>query len=552
MARRGGGKTRGGGRKGGRKSRAKAALSLAPGQTQTLSLELHPDALVEVARMEEAIAEATGWSLTSAFGWRLRRRSIDARKGRVKVRAEVEVWQGSQAPAADARLTPAVFPVMPGPPEVAIVGAGPAGMFCAWQLARQGVRAVVLERGKAIRERRRDLAALSQRGELNPESNYCFGEGGAGTFSDGKLYTRSDKRGSVREVLEALVGYGAPPGILVDARPHIGTNKLPRVITAMREHLRDAGVEIEFDARVDGLLVEGGALRGVRLADGRVVRVPRVVVAPGHSAQDVLRWLARDGVAVEAKSFAIGVRIEHRQGFIDGVQYGPLAGHPALGAASYRLVEQVASGSAWSFCMCPGGYIVCAAAQPGRQVVNGMSPSQRRGRYANSGFVAPVGAEQLAAAGLDPDDPFAGLAYQDRIESRAFEVGGGAYVAPAQTLADLVADRASESLPRTSYHRGVVPCRLDAVLGELAQPLRQALVRLDAKMPGFASADAIAVGVESRTSCPVRVLRDAQTLMSPSLAGVFPCGEGAGYAGGIVSAALDGMAVADALVRDRG
>nr|WP_255216477.1 NAD(P)/FAD-dependent oxidoreductase [Pseudenhygromyxa sp. WMMC2535] len=508
---------------------------------------MHPDALIDDARMREAIADKLRWAHDARFDWRLRRRSIDARGGRVRVRAQLEVWpEGLQPPPAPLPQALELRP-MTGAVEVLIVGAGPAGMFCAWQLARHGIRSRILERGQAIRERRRGLAALSQRGELDPESNYCFGEGGAGTFSDGKLYTRSDKRGPVREILEAFVAYGAPVEILVDARPHIGTNKLPRVITAMREHLHAAGVEIEFGCRADGLILEGGALRGVALADGRRMLAPKVVVAPGHSAQDVLAWLARAGVALEHKPFAIGVRIEHSQRAIDRIQYGELAGHPALGAASYRLVEQVPSGAAWSFCMCPGGYIVCAAAQPERLVVNGMSPSQRRGRFANSGFVAPVGPEQLRAAGYDPSDPFAGLAYQAALETSAFRLGGGAFVAPAQTLADFVAARPSDALPDTSYHRGVVPSRLDEILGQLAAPLREALLRLDDKMPGFASDEAIAVALESRTSCPVRVLRGREDLASPSLAGLYPCGEGAGYAGGIVSAALDGVAVADAI-----
>ncbi|MCA9696065.1 MAG: NAD(P)/FAD-dependent oxidoreductase [Myxococcales bacterium] len=523
--------------------------ALEPGSPKLLTLELHPDAFLDDDALREAIARNAHLG-AAPFAWRVLRRSIDARRARVRIRAELEIWPGGEAPSLPAPAS-LELPALSGAIEVAIVGAGPAGMFCAWQLARHGIRARIFERGKAIRERRRDLAALSQRGQLNPESNYCFGEGGAGTFSDGKLYTRSDKRGPVREVLEALVAYGAPSQILVDARPHIGTNKLPRVITAMREHLAGAGVDIAFDRRVDGLdlTAAGTAVSGVRLAGGEHIEVPAVVVAPGHSAHDVLDWLRLAGAAVELKPFAIGVRIEHSQDAIDRMQYGELAGHPALGAASYRLVEQVPSGAAWSFCMCPGGYIVCAASQPRRQVVNGMSPSQRRGRFANSGFVAPVGPEQLAAVGLDPSDPFAGLAYQAQLEHRAYDVGGGGFVAPAQTLADFVADRPSRALPETSYHRGVIPSRLDDVLGQLAAPLREALQRLDHKMPGFAGEHAIAVGLESRTSCPVRVLRGREDFMSPSLAGLFPCGEGAGYAGGIVSAALDGMAVADAVAR---
>ncbi len=348
-------------------------------------------------------------------------------------------------------------------------------------------------------------------------------------------------------MLEALAAYGAPLDILVDARPHIGTNRLPRVITAMREHLESAGAELRFETRATGLRVRDGQVRGLELADGSVLDVEQVVVAPGHSAPDVLDWLGRAGAVLLPKPFAMGVRIEHPQPLVDRIQLGELAGHPALGAASYRLVEQVEGCGVFSFCMCPGGYIVAASTQLGQQVVNGMSPSQRRGRFANSGFVTEVGPAVVAGLGHAPEDWRSGLTVQAALERRAFAAGGGAYVAPAQTLADFVARRPSRSLPETSYHRGVRPADLDAVLGPLAPPLRGALERLGPRMPGFVSTDAIAVGVESRTSSPVRVVRDEQHLASPTLAGLYPCGEGCGYAGGIVSAALDGLRIARAI-----
>ena len=514
-------------------------------------VDVHPDAMLDPAALRREGARAAGVPEASVRGVEVLHRAIDARRGRVRIHAELAL-RLDDAPSA-ATLQVPVLKAMSGAPTVVVVGAGPAGMFCAWGLARAGVRAVILERGREVRGRRHDLASLSQRGVLVPDSNYCFGEGGAGTFSDGKLYTRASKRGSVRLVLTALAGYGAPPEVLVDARPHIGTNRLPRVISAMREHLASAGVDIRFGARVDGLIVESGQVRGVRLADGEVVPAAAVVVAPGHSARDVQRWLRDAGVKLTFKPFAVGVRIEHPQGLIDRLQYGGLAGHPALGAASYRLVEQTPGGAVFSFCMCPGGYIVPAATDPGMQVVNGMSPNARTGRFANSGLVTEVGAEQVARAGFDVSgDPLAGVAYQAALEAAAYVAGGGGFVAPAQRLRELVRGQDSRELPATSYHRGLQPARLDKLLGQLGPPLQHALRALGERMPGFLGDDAVAVGLESRTSCPVRIDRDPETLVSPGTAGLYPCGEGAGFAGGIVSAALDGLRVAEAVARRLG
>ncbi len=527
-------------------------MSATPPEPLRVQVDLHPDALLDPDALRRAGARAANLPESAVRGVELLHRSIDARRGKVRIHAELGLRLGDEL-AVSRAPQPVALPRMAGAPPVVIVGAGPAGMFCAWGLARAGVRSVVLERGRAVRARRHDLASLSQRGELHPESNYCFGEGGAGTFSDGKLYTRASKRGSVRLVLEALTGFGAPPEILVDARPHIGTNRLPRVITAMREQLADAGVEIVFEARVDALVTApGGAVRGVQLRSGETVPAAAVVVAPGHSARDVQRWLQAAGVALTFKPFALGVRVEHPQALIDRLQYAGLAGHPALGAASYRFVEQTPGGAVFSFCMCPGGFIVPAATDPGMQVVNGMSPSARHGRFANSGLVTEVGAQELARAGYDPGDPLAGVAYQGALEAAAYAAGGGNFVAPAQGLADLAHGRPSTTLPATSYHRGLQPARLDLLLGPLAAPIQHALRALGQRMPGFLGPEAVAVGLESRTSCPVRVLRESETLVSPSTPGLYPCGEGAGFAGGIVSAALDGLRIAEAVARQLG
>lgn len=513
-----------------------------------VELRVHPDIVGDEAALRRAAARQAKLPEAEVVRAVVRRRSVDARRGRVHLQLVVELWCRGEALPLEPEPQPLALPTLAGEPPVVIVGAGPAGMFCAWALAQRGVRSLVLERGKPVRPRRHDLAALAKHGVLDPESNYCFGEGGAGTFSDGKLYTRAHKRGDLQQVLEAFVAYGAPAEILVDARPHIGTNRLPRVITAMREHLHSAGVELAFGRRVDGLCSSGGRVTGVRAGD-EIIHARAVVLAVGHSARDVTQWLHRAGVPLVAKPFAVGVRLEHPQALIDGLQYGELAGHHALGAAAYRLVEQAAGAGAFSFCMCPGGFIVPAATEPGGQVVNGWSPSSRGGRYANSGFVTEVGPAQLAAAGLDPNDTFAGVELQRQLEQAAFEAGGGAYVAPAQRVDDFVAARPSSRLPVCSYPRGLQAARLDLLLGDLAEPLREALRRIGQRMPGFVSSEAVAVGVETRTSAPIRTERDRESCESPGLAGLYPCGEGAGFAGGIMSAALDGIRVAQAIAR---
>lgn len=433
---------------------------------------------------------------------------------------------------------------------VLIIGAGPAGLFCAHELAKQGMSSIVFERGKKVQARRHDLKSLTQHGMVNTDSNYCFGEGGAGTYSDGKLYTRSHKRGDIRNILEILVANGAPEIILTDARPHIGSNRLPKVITALRENLESVGVRFEFDSRVTDILLDADRATGVRLADNREVLGQAVVVATGHSARDMVQILDRIGATLEAKSFAMGVRIEHPQPLINQIQYGRLARHPKLPAASYHLAYTPADQrGAFSFCMCPGGWIVPASTEPDGLVVNGMSLSRRDSPYANSGLVVAISVEDLETVGLKK--PLGGLELQRRIEQAASLAGGAELCAPAIRATDFVQKRFSSTLPNTSYQPGLKSADLEAVLNTsglpIASRLREALYEFERKMPGYLCEEAVLVGVESRTSSPVRVVRDKNTLMSPTIKNLFPCGEGAGYAGGIVSAAMDGVHIARAI-----
>jgi uncharacterized FAD-dependent dehydrogenase len=473
----------------------------------------------------------------------VRKRSIDARRGRVRFHYVVGTARAASLGGDPLRETS-------GPPVI-IVGGGPAGLFCAYELARRGVRSIVVDRGKPVQARRRDLKGLTQHGRVDPDSNYCFGEGGAGTYSDGKLYTRSHKRGDVRDVLEVLAIHGAPDEILVDARPHIGSNKLPKVITELRERLEAVGVEVRFGARATELVTREGRAVGIRLADGSELVGRAVVIATGHSARDVHGLLQRAGVQLEAKPFAMGVRIEHPQPVIDGIQYGRFAGHAKLPAAAYKLAFTPDDGrGAFSFCMCPGGWIVPAATEADGVVVNGMSLSRRDSPYANSGLVVAIELADLARLGLT--GPLAGVALQAKLEQAACLAGGGDLRAPATRATDFVRGKGSSTVPGSSYQPGLVATDIASVLDSIGIPLaarlREALPVFDRQLRGFLTEDAVLVGVESRTSSPVRVPRDPVRLESPDLAGLYPCGEGAGFAGGIVSAALDGVRVARAIV----
>ena len=502
-------------------------------------LELGLDEPDDAAAIARALARQQDVAVDSLPALEIRKRSIDARRGRVRFHIVVGVARGEALGGEPLRETS-------GSPVI-IVGGGPAGLFCAYALARRGIRSIIVDRGKPVQARRRDLKGLTQHGRVDPDSNYCFGEGGAGTYSDGKLYTRSHKRGDVRDVLEVLAIHGAPEEILVDARPHIGSNKLPKVITELRERLEAVGVEIRFGARATELVVRDGRAVGIRLADGDELIGRAVVIATGHSARDVHALLQRANVRLEAKPFAMGVRIEHPQPLIDQIQYGRASGHVKLPAAAYKVAFTPDDGrGAFSFCMCPGGWIVPAATEPDGVVVNGMSLSRRDSPYANAGLVVAVELADLARLGLD--HPLGGVLLQQKLEQSAAVAGGGGLRAPATRATDFVRGKASSTVPATSYQPGLaagdVGAVLDAIGVPLAARLREALPAFDRQLRGFLTEEAVLVGVESRTSSPVRVPRDPVRLESPDLPGLYPCGEGAGFAGGIVSAALDGIRIA--------
>lgn len=488
------------------------------------------------AALKQLAASVLNIPIKNITSLKILKRSIDARGRKVLYRMQVRVFlQETYLP----EVFTVNYPNVQFGRPVIIVGAGPAGLFAALQCIELGLKPVVIERGKDVKQRRRDLANINKQGLVNPESNYCFGEGGAGTYSDGKLYTRSTKRGDVNQVLKMFVAHGADEDILIDARPHIGTNKLPQIITAMRETVLNAGGEILFDTKVTELLVEFGKIKGVKTASGERMTADAVILATGHSARDVFEMLHRQNILIEAKPFALGVRIEHPQEIIDRAQYHCDIRGPYLPPSYYSLVEQVDDRGVFSFCMCPGGIIAPCATEPDEIVVNGWSPSKRNNPFANSGTVVQINMEDIPGSDTDP---FKMLNFQREIERAAFVAGGGNLVAPGQRMVDFVQNRLSNDLPVNSYLPGTKSIELKNVLPQrVNERLRKALPVFGKKMKGYYTNEAILVGVESRTSSPVKIPRDKETLQHPQVTGLFPCGEGAGYAGGIISAAIDGI-----------
>lgn len=473
---------------------------------------------------------------------RIVKRSVDARGGSVKINLTLEIYTDGDHPAEEVHFD---YPDVRGREEVVIVGGGPAGLFCALRLIELGFRPVILERGKEVSARRRDVAEINRNGKLDPDSNYAFGEGGAGTFSDGKLFTRSKKRGDYNRALRILVFHGATEEILYEAHPHIGTDKLPGIMTAIRNTITRCGGEVRFGCRVTGLILKGGAVAGVECGTERI-EARNVVLATGHSADDIYEMLYRQGVTLQAKPFAMGVRVEHPQELIDRIQYHG-AGRDYLPAASYTLTAQVAGRGVYSFCMCPGGVIVPAMTDPSQSVVNGMSSSGRNSKWANSGIVTEVRLSDLEHL-REQWGELAGLKFREGFERTARRFGAGGQTAPGQRLTDFVSGKGSCDLPASSYVPGVVPSRLDEWMPDfISDSLREGFGIFGRRMHGFLTREAQIVGVESRTSSPVRIPRDPSTLMHVTVAGLYPAGEGAGYAGGIISAALDGERIAEAI-----
>lgn len=515
-----------------------------------ISLTLSPAEAANQAQVYNAAAQVCGIQPTDIVAIVYLKRSIDARSRHAKVLLQLDVYTEKQ-PEPEPTILSGFTPVSPQR-RVIIVGAGPAGYFAALELIEQGIQPIVFDRGKDVRSRRRDLRAIQQLGEVNQHSNYCFGEGGAGTYSDGKLYTRSHKRGDIRKALQILVEHGAHPDILVDAHPHIGSNKLPKVVAAIRETILRFGGSIHFDAHVTDLVLHGDCVKGVRVHDREEHLADAVILATGHSARDVFTMVHRLGIEIEAKPFAMGVRVEHPQALIDEIQYKQKPRDEYLPASSYKLVAQIQGRGVFSFCMCPGGLIVPAATAPGEIVVNGMSMSRRDSPFANSGIVVALDSEDTQH--YKDRGPFAGLTLQQELEKTIFTAGiNGSQKAPAQRMTDFVEKRLSDSLPSTSYIPGLHSAPLHEILPPfIAERLRDAFKEFGDKMRGYYTNEANVVATESRTSSPIRIPRNKDTYMHVRIRNLYPCGEGAGYAGGIISAALDGQNVARAVARHIG
>lgn len=529
-----------------------------------LNIRVAPNIAADERLLTRYAAGETGIDARTIKGLRIRRRSIDARQRQIYINLSIDLYINEMPPRLD--FEPVHYGDVSRAPRVIVVGAGPGGLFAALRLIELGKRPVVLERGKDVHERRKDIALISRRHTVDPESNYSFGEGGAGAYSDGKLFTRSKKRGNVDKILRVFCQFGASTDILADAHPHIGTDRLPRIIEAMRRQIIESGGEVHFQTRVDRLIVENDAVKGVECQTGEAFYGP-VILATGHSARDVYRHLCAAGIEIEAKGIAVGVRLEHPATLIDSIQYHNRNGRGKyLPAAEYSYVAQSGGRGVYSFCMCPGGIVVPAASGPGQVVVNGMSPSLRNSAWSNSGMVvetrvediggelAPFMTEAMADGGFaethagwdDPANPLRMMYFQEALERACWLQGGRSQTAPAQRMADFVNRRLSYDLPRSSYSPGMISSPLHFWMPKfVTSRLIEGFNAFGRKSHGFLTNEAVMIAAETRTSAPVRILRNAETLCHVRVQGLYPCGEGAGYAGGIVSAAIDGERCAE-------
>ncbi|MGE5420542.1 MAG: NAD(P)/FAD-dependent oxidoreductase [Chloroflexota bacterium] len=510
-----------------------------------VQLNLSPADAADDAIVRKKSSHMAGIGEDSISGMRIVKRSVDARKKDIRVNLTVELFSREET---GKKPEPFRAQNVSSSREVIIIGAGPAGLFAALRLIEAGIRPIILERGRDVSARKRDIAKISREHIVDPDSNYCFGEGGAGTYSDGKLYTRSKKRGDNNKVLELFCLHGANENILYEAHPHLGTDKLPGIISKIRQSITDAGGLIFFETRVQDILTESASAKGVMTAGGAVYKSENIILATGHSARDIYEICRSREIGVQAKSFAMGVRVEHPQELIDRIQYHGKSRGNYLPAASYNLVKQVDGRGVYSFCMCPGGFMVPSATRQEEVVINGMSPSHRGSPYANSGMVVEIRAEdyeKYAGAG-----DFAGIELQKELEHEAWINGGKTQRAPAQRLGDFVAGKVSGSLPKVSYFPGVTSSPLHEWLpSSIGSRLREGFLLFGEVMKGFLTNEAVILGVESRTSSPLRIPRDPEKFHHIKFEGLYPCGEGSGYAGGIVSSAVDGVRAAEAIIR---